>query len=71
MFCDLRDQVGRVDRWDDREVGGENNKEMARRAPAMDPISALTYETLAYREVIWHPDVVARINEAYSKIKRR
>jgi enoyl-CoA hydratase/carnithine racemase len=48
-----------------------NNKEMARRAPAMDPISALTYETLAYREVIWHPDVVARINEAYSKIKRR
>ncbi|MGQ4598923.1 enoyl-CoA hydratase-related protein [Nocardia sp. R6R-6] len=48
-----------------------NNKEMARRAPAMDPISALTYETLAYREVIWHPDIVARINEAYSKIKKK
>jgi len=46
-----------------------NNKEMARRSPAMDPISALTYETLAYREVIWHPDVVDRINAAYRKIK--
>lgn len=48
-----------------------NNKEMALRAPAMDPISALTYETLAYREVIWHPEVVARINEAYSRIGRK
>ncbi|RZT84984.1 enoyl-CoA hydratase/carnithine racemase [Pseudonocardia sediminis] len=46
-----------------------NNKEMARRSPAMDPISALTYETLAYREVIWHPDVVERITEAYRRIK--
>jgi len=46
-----------------------NNKEMARRSPAMDPISALTYETLAYREVIWHPEVVDRINAAYRKIK--
>jgi enoyl-CoA hydratase/carnithine racemase len=46
-----------------------NNKEMARRSPAMDPISALTYETLAYREVIWHPEVVNRINAAYRKIK--
>jgi enoyl-CoA hydratase/carnithine racemase len=48
-----------------------NNKEMARRSPAMDPISALTYETLAYREVIWHPDVVARIEAAYGKLKDR
>ncbi|MEV4383103.1 enoyl-CoA hydratase/isomerase family protein [Streptosporangium sp. NPDC049644] len=48
-----------------------NNKEMARRSPAMDPISALTYETLAYREVIWHPDIVERINEAYSRIKKK
>jgi enoyl-CoA hydratase/carnithine racemase len=47
-----------------------NNKEMARRSPAMDPISALTYETLAYREVIWHPDVVDRINAAYRRIKK-
>jgi len=46
-----------------------NNKEMARRSPAMDPICALTYETLAYREVIWHPEVVDRINAAYRKIK--
>jgi enoyl-CoA hydratase len=26
----------------------------------MDPIGALTYETLAYRAVIWHPEVVER-----------
>lgn len=45
-----------------------NNKEMARRSPAMDPISALTYETLAYREVIWHSDVVDRIGAAYKRI---
>lgn len=45
-----------------------NNKEMARRAPAMDPISALTYETLAYKEVIWKPNVVERIRSAYTKI---
>jgi enoyl-CoA hydratase/carnithine racemase len=45
-----------------------NNKEMALRSPAMDPISALAYETLAYREVIWHDEVVERINSAYSKI---
>jgi enoyl-CoA hydratase/carnithine racemase len=47
-----------------------NNKEMARTSPGLDPVSALTYETLAYREVIWHPDVVDRINAAYSKIKQ-
>lgn len=46
-----------------------NNKEMARRSPAMDPISALTYETLAYREVIRHPEVVERINDAYRAIR--
>jgi enoyl-CoA hydratase/carnithine racemase len=46
-----------------------NNKEIARRSPAMDPISALTYETLAYREVIWHPDVVDRVTEAYRQIR--
>jgi enoyl-CoA hydratase/carnithine racemase len=48
-----------------------NNKEMARRSPAMDPISALTYETLAYREVIRHPEVVERINNAYDAIHHR
>lgn len=47
-----------------------NNKEMARRSPAMDPISALTYETLAYREVIRHPEVVERINAAYRAIRK-
>ncbi|MDQ7907482.1 enoyl-CoA hydratase/isomerase family protein [Phytohabitans sp. ZYX-F-186] len=46
-----------------------NNKEMALRAPAMDPISALTYETLAYREIIWHPEVVARVGAAYDRIR--
>lgn len=48
-----------------------NNKEMALRSPAMDPISALTYETLAYREVIWHPDVNERIQSAFARISSR
>ncbi|WP_217431222.1 enoyl-CoA hydratase/isomerase family protein [Duganella vulcania] len=48
-----------------------NNKEMALRAPAMDPISALTYETVAYREVIWNPEVVRRIGDAYNRIGNR
>ena len=48
-----------------------NNKEMALRSPAMDPISALTYETLAYREVIWHPEVNERIQMAFSRIGSR
>jgi len=47
-----------------------NNKAVALRAPAMDPIAALTYETLAYREVIWHPDVVDRIGKAYSNLRK-
>jgi len=47
-----------------------NNKEMALRSPAMDPIAALTYETMAYREVIWHPEVVQRINDAYSRLRK-
>jgi enoyl-CoA hydratase/carnithine racemase len=46
-----------------------NSKEMILRSIAMDPISALAHETLAYREVIWHPDVVDRINVAYRKVK--
>ena len=46
-----------------------NNKELARRSPAMDPISALTYETLAYREVVWHTDVVDRIGQAYARVR--
>lgn len=47
-----------------------NNKEMALRAPAMDPIAALTYETLAYREVIWHPEVIDRVGNAFRKITK-
>ncbi|HEX7824693.1 MAG TPA: enoyl-CoA hydratase/isomerase family protein [Mycobacterium sp.] len=47
-----------------------NNKAMALRAPAMDPIAALTYETLAYREVIWHPEVVDRIGAAYRRLRK-
>lgn len=46
-----------------------NNKEMMRTSPALDPRSALIYETLAYREVIRHQDVVDRIEEAYRKIR--
>ncbi|MGH8998571.1 MAG: hypothetical protein ACRDY7_04195 [Acidimicrobiia bacterium] len=45
-----------------------NNKEMARRSPAMDPISALTYETLTYREVIPHPEVNERIEAAFLSV---
>lgn len=48
-----------------------NNKEMALRAPAMDPIAALTYETLAYKEVIWHPEIVERIGAGYARIGKR
>jgi 3-hydroxypropionyl-coenzyme A dehydratase len=48
-----------------------NNKELALRSPAMDPISALTYETLAYREVIWHPEVNERIQGAFARISSR
>jgi enoyl-CoA hydratase len=47
-----------------------NNKELARRSPAMDPISALSYETLAYREVVRHPEVLARIEQAFNRIGR-
>lgn len=48
-----------------------NNKEMTRRSPAMDPLTALTYETLAYREVIRHPEVMDRINAAYQGLRNR
>ena len=47
-----------------------NKKEMALRSPTMDPIAALTYETMAYREVIWHPEVVQRINDAYNRLQK-
>jgi len=48
-----------------------NNKEMALRSPAMDPISALTYETLAYKEVIRHPEVNDRIQLAFAAVRAR
>ena len=44
------------------------NKEMILRSSAMDPISALAFETMAYREIIWHPDVVERISGAFRRI---
>jgi len=47
------------------------NKEMMRRSPAMDPISALSYETMAYREIIWHPDVVERVSAAFAQVRGR
>lgn len=47
------------------------NKEMILRSPAMDPISALSFETMAYREIVWHPDVVERVTEAYSTLRGR
>jgi len=45
------------------------NKEMILRSPAMDPISALSFETMAYREIIWHPDIVERVGNAFAKIQ--
>jgi enoyl-CoA hydratase/carnithine racemase len=44
------------------------NKELILRSPAMDPISALSFETSMYREVIWHPDVAERMAEAFARI---
>jgi len=51
-------------------ASAKNNKEIALRSPAMDPISALTYETMAYREVIWHPEVIERIGNAYRNLRK-
>src|SRR6202000_1496647 len=31
------------------------NKEMMLRSPAMDPTAALSFETMAYREILLHP----------------
>jgi enoyl-CoA hydratase/carnithine racemase len=45
------------------------NKELMRRSPAMDPISALSFETMAYREIIWHPDVVERVSAAFAQVR--
>ncbi len=47
------------------------NKRMILRATALDPVSALDYETMAYREIIWHPDVVERVSNAYGRIRSR
>ncbi|MBJ7463274.1 MAG: enoyl-CoA hydratase/isomerase family protein [Mycolicibacterium sp.] len=46
------------------------NKELMLRSPAMDPISALSFETSMYREVIWHPDVTARMNAAFAQVSK-
>jgi len=47
------------------------NKEMMLRSPAMDPISALSFETQAYREVIRHPDVNERIVTALAAVRAK
>lgn len=47
------------------------NKEMILRSQAMDPIGALAFETMAYREIIWHPDVVDRISAAFTTVRGR
>ncbi|OPX11901.1 enoyl-CoA hydratase/isomerase family protein [Mycobacterium sp. AT1] len=46
------------------------NKELMLRSPAMDPISALSFETSMYREVIWHPDVTERMNAAFARVTK-
>lgn len=55
---------------DTTTASARNNKKIALRSPAMDPIAALTYETMAYREVIWHPEVIDRIGNAFRNLKR-
>lgn len=47
------------------------NKELILRSPAMDPISALSFETSMYREVIWHPDVTERMEAAFARIHQK
>ncbi len=44
------------------------NKELMLRSPAMDPNAALSFETSMYREVIWHPDVTARLENAFTAL---
>ncbi|WP_205697387.1 enoyl-CoA hydratase/isomerase family protein [Conexibacter sp. SYSU D00693] len=46
------------------------NKELMLRSPTMDPISALSFETSMYREVIWHPDVAERLEAAFSAVSK-
>jgi enoyl-CoA hydratase/carnithine racemase len=46
------------------------NKELMLRSPAMDPISALSFETSMYREVIWHPDVTERLDAAFAGVTK-
>jgi enoyl-CoA hydratase/carnithine racemase len=46
------------------------NKELMLRSPAMDPISALSFETSMYREVIWHPDVAERMRRAFAAVSK-
>jgi enoyl-CoA hydratase/carnithine racemase len=47
------------------------NKELILRSPAMDPISALSFETSMYREIIRHPDVGERLDAAFAKLRSR
>jgi hypothetical protein len=47
------------------------NKEMALRSITMDPISALSFETAIYREVIRRPEINERIQAAYARIGSR
>ena len=67
---ELSEAVARLARSiaDTGTASAVNNKEMARRSPAMDPISALTYETLAYREVIHRPEVISRVDAALRRL---
>ena len=47
------------------------NKELMLPLAGHGSISALSFETMAYREIIWHPDVVERVPAAFAQVRSK
>ena len=45
--------------------------EMLRRSSAMDPMAAYVYGHVQYRDVHWHPEVVARVSAARATVQKK
>jgi enoyl-CoA hydratase/carnithine racemase len=45
--------------------------EMLRRSSAMDPLAAYVYGHVQYRDVHWHPDVMARVSAARATVQKK